>query len=559
MSITTSHRLNGTLVARTPLHVGGAGAGLFADAALATDGQGRYLIPGTSLTGVLRQRLVVDGYLTDAQAERWFGFARKDTGAASYVWVDDAVAPATATHYVRDMVGIDRYTGAAATGVLYAFEMMPAGTQFEADITVEQPPEWDPEKFGPSAEQLTADIAALLTNGLQVGAKTGTGHGEVFWRDPRWRVLNLETPDGLLAALGGGTPVAHKDRPASPARTNPWSLTVTVPWRPIGGLLVSEQWDNHDADRAPLTEVVPALDGDNGDYSAFVLPGSSVRGVLRSHAEKIVRTVWDGAPAVDADSAFLDQVAVGGFEPLLDLFGTAGTSGRESNDTRSGARRGAVRVSSVRTQPFPSALWGAVAQAKKSPEKDREAAVFAATAISQFNQDTRVKDTGLWCDFATRNSIDRWTGGTVDGLLFSAIEIYTTRFTTWDRLQIEVDFRRLSPTAGAAPAPRAAAEQRIRAASALLLLVLRDLAEGQLRFGHGTTRGLGEIETEVDNVEVSLGEKLAALTSTGQESVSRTLTGFGAAFATLAPGLSQAWAESLAAPIQRPSDSLTRS
>src|SRR5262245_39483468 len=47
--------LRGTLVARTPLHVGGLGDDVDTDLPLARDGAGRLYAPGTSLAGALRQ------------------------------------------------------------------------------------------------------------------------------------------------------------------------------------------------------------------------------------------------------------------------------------------------------------------------------------------------------------------------------------------------------------------------------------------------------------------------------------------------------------------------
>src|SRR5216117_3113234 len=47
--------LRGTLVARTPLHVGGLGEDVDTDLPLARDGAGRLYAPGTSLAGALRQ------------------------------------------------------------------------------------------------------------------------------------------------------------------------------------------------------------------------------------------------------------------------------------------------------------------------------------------------------------------------------------------------------------------------------------------------------------------------------------------------------------------------
>src|SRR3954467_4716540 len=53
--ITSRFHLRGTLLARTPLHVGGYGEDVDTDLPLARNGAGQLYVPGTSLSGALRQ------------------------------------------------------------------------------------------------------------------------------------------------------------------------------------------------------------------------------------------------------------------------------------------------------------------------------------------------------------------------------------------------------------------------------------------------------------------------------------------------------------------------
>ena len=80
-------RLRGTLVARTPLHVGGHGDDVDTDLPLARDGSGKLYIPGTSFAGALRQWC--EQAFGEPFVDRHWGFQEADKGHASYVVVED--------------------------------------------------------------------------------------------------------------------------------------------------------------------------------------------------------------------------------------------------------------------------------------------------------------------------------------------------------------------------------------------------------------------------------------------------------------------------------------
>jgi hypothetical protein len=99
-------------------------------------------------------------------------------------------------------------------------------------------------------------------------------------------------------------------------------------------------------------------------------------------------------------------------------------------------------------------------------------------------------------------AIDRWTGGAADGRLYSVLEPHAVR---WNPITIAVDLTRLGDAArsefftdGAdeSGAPDPPHDVTADAGLALLLLVLRDLAEGWIPLGHGAYRGLGWIEVQ---------------------------------------------------------------
>ena len=78
----------------------------------------------------------------------------------------------------------------------------------------------------------------------------------------------------------------------------------------------------------------------------------------------------------------------------------------------------------------------------------------------------------------THVGVDRWTGGAAENLLFSVLEPTLVR---WQPIRLTLDVRRSTGTGCA------------EAGLALVLLVLRDLADGWLALGSSTTRGRGGI------------------------------------------------------------------
>ena len=95
-------------------------------------------------------------------------------------------------------------------------------------------------------------------------------------------------------------------------RTNLLGIEVKVHWRPVGPLMVKAGFDGIAVDMLPL------MSGIDGGLS-LVLPGSSVKGAIRTYAERIVRTVLDRNLTGD----FLCDLEL----PLIDdLFGLRGLS-----------------------------------------------------------------------------------------------------------------------------------------------------------------------------------------------------------------------------------------
>jgi CRISPR/Cas system CSM-associated protein Csm3 (group 7 of RAMP superfamily) len=320
---------------------------------------------------------------------------------------------------LRNGVGIDRRRAAAAERLLYDRLVLPAGTGLELRLRYE----------GPATDGVERLVGIVRAAGLRIGASTGRGLGRLDCTSAKTLRTDLTSRSAVLALLSGTAEATDVAPHGDVAATG--GLRFEVTWSPrrpvvIGGPAAGEKAD-----------LVPVLTA-SGAGLAPLLPGSSVKGVLRAAVERVIRTVRDLPPpdpdAVAALNNLARAVPVHG-----EVFG--------SRDRR-GALSVADTVASV--EPVSRGGWLRYVSGQDQP--------------------------GWLRGERTHVAIDRWTGGAAEHRLFTVQE---TTGVTWPPLVLELDLHRV-------------AEARRRAAVALLGVTIGLLLDGQLGLGHGTTRGLGE-------------------------------------------------------------------
>lgn len=408
--------------------------------------------------------------------------------------------PADQPMATRHGVGIDRTTGAASDGALYEHEFLPRGTTFTIRITAEgrdgEPMGREQSKGIPgpasseSVKKLLELIVDVLTSGaVCLGGRTSSGQGTIQVIEPKLRRTGkttdagaLTAPADVLDALIGedeeGTPI--------PLELGGWSLEeparIRINWWSPTGIFVAED-DKLTKQRKAAKEaenrkkgideevhevVYPLRDPSEAwENAQLLIPGTSIRGALRSRASRIARTVL----AAEAENTKTenkltpftshdvhDQIAA---EPNLVRYMFGCTE-----------YRGALTV-----------------------------------------HDCLSKKTGT-CVEVTHNAIDRWTGGVIDGGLFTEAVYLGTH---WEPIMIDIDLRQLlsniEAEKGEAKSKPQEAETKktqqdgqkdsqqlehvyaryARASYVLLGLVLAELSAGTLPLGSRSTRGLGQV------------------------------------------------------------------
>jgi CRISPR-associated RAMP protein len=446
----------------------------------------------------------------------------------------------------RHGVGIDRTTGATSDGALYEHEFLPRGTRFDIRITAEGR---DGEKMGreqsdgipgpaPSKaiELLLHLILSLFkSEAISLGGRTGSGQGAIKVQesnkkrqgsneerqdsdDQYLRIVGkskgiegkrlVDVVNPLTGALTEGPESSKGTDSSAWVGTQPARIKITW-WSPTG-IFVAEDDDltkqrktaEDENKKKGINEEVheviyPLRDpSEEWENAQLLIPGTSIRGALRSRASRIARTVL-AAEAENKLTPFTshdvhEQIAA---EPNLVRYMFGSTE-----------YRGAITVHDCRSK----------------------------------KRGTRVE--------VKHNAIDRWTGGVIDGGLFTEAVYLGTH---WEPITIDIDLRQLLNNIEAEKGPEddgktvgadqtgIGSEDReqskpthadyAHAAYVLLGLVLAELSAGTLPLGSRSTRGLGQVVVTTIEVEGAdrKGVDLPSWNFTGCEALQQPATGAG--------------------------------
>lgn len=526
----TRYELTVHLVTNAPLHSGGVDEVVDRSRdpedrttvarRFARDGHGRPVLTGRSVKGALRaacQRFREEHGGAVGPTERelrqlWGDDGTRGAGSAaplraSAITVHTVELPTEGyegneEHKIvlptRMGNAIDRYWGSAGDTALFEHEYLPRGKELALTITAEaglpddvEVPQGDVAPPGPEqVEKLFALIIGLIKDGrVAFGGRQNAGWGRVALSDSEkaWRLTKAEPgsrtglEEWLSGAGGRSVDVAPVDCGGS------GRMRIEITWDSPTGILVAEPQkdgpgegaDAGAADGAPegadSEETKPArpLRAGPEETDPIVLPGSSVRGALRTRATRIARTILlakkDPSTGADWSGAGVHEQLAQDPSLVRDLFGST-------------THRGALTVLDTLA-------------AKDGPNRK-----------------------------VTHNAGDRWTGGVADGLLYSE-EVYDS---TWNSIVLELDLDRLLTNAKAGleePGGQEGSrgEDRSRAAFCLLGLVLAELAAGTLPLGSRGTRGMGQVEVKAISVTGGKGLGIESWSLQAEDGVGESL------------------------------------
>jgi CRISPR/Cas system CSM-associated protein Csm3 (group 7 of RAMP superfamily) len=445
-------KITGTIFAQTPLHVGGLGTDPTVDLSLAVNGQNQIYIPGTSLAGAFRNWMADHEFDVDA----FWGFQKEDKGHASFIMIDDALVTLSkgAIAELRDHVGINRVLGAASDQTKFDRAILPKGSHFPLQMTVDIA-----KGTSLSFEPIEQLLHTLKYEGLRLGAAKTRGLGLIKISDLKHQSYDFSSFGTTLAALKLQIKQSNGQIYEPKKAIDSQKLHLSIHWKPIGAVMVKSGQDGIAVDILPLTSR-------NNDQVTFVLPGSAIKGALRSQAERILRTLLQ--VSVLPDKKLQEQLEHPQLNLTQWLFGKSGT-GVKTETIDFG--RGALMVDDCYCQKhLNSTAWQAVEQVIDNPKEPGAGTLrgsLDAAGLTETQQAFHV-------------AIDRWTGGAADQMLYSALEPFNL---TWNPIELTLDLKRIP-------------QEHHSAIQVLLLLTLRDLATGRIPLGYGVNRGYGSVKVD---------------------------------------------------------------
>lgn len=480
------------LQTRTALHIGAGYGDAVTDAIVRRDALGRPIIPGTGLAGALRAlatRLAPrlgastahrackalsaknDGQPCGCVVCKLFGDINPgepkpdrrsqggETASAARIWVFDAALEGAPAVQVRDGVGIDRAARAAYRqgGVKFDLEVLPAGTKFLLRLEIEAP---RPGTDVDSEERLLAAVLAEWKAGrAAIGGRASRGLGTVAIvpkSEVEFHRFDFSKKEDLLAYLRSDDPLERAPldrgwlgrrlgeievRAVEDAGVASGWVRLTAQVKATGTFLVNSPVTSAESgfDHAPL-----------GGGAAPILPGSSLKGALRSQAERIARTL--ATAAAKNASEFLLTCPV--CSPVVSRIDPQTPEPQESCDSLLRAKQVVENTAEAKDEHLCLAcrLFGCARRGSRLRVED--AALL----------DGKVKPQ----DFL---AIDRFTGGGADEFKFDAAVLWQPHFEV--RLFLEN------------PEPWELG---------WLLLALRDAQEGLVPLGFGASKGMGQVE-----------------------------------------------------------------
>lgn len=487
--------ITGRLVARTAVHVGSGRATNTTDALLRRNGAGEVVIPGTAIAGALRSlstrlapRLGARPCKALEEDDRepcgclvceLFGDINQSdkpdspTEASKLLVFDAHPSAPIKTGAIRDSVGIDRSTGAAARATSSKFDLEVLGPESSFELRIELR-----DGISELGERLLAMALAEWKAGrLWLGGRVVRGLGAFRLEGAALVTQQLQDADGLIAYLKADKPweIGVKDEGWIGERLEDVAVTASASSPAVARAWVRAEFTlafdgpflTNDAPSAAHTgfDHAPLL-ASSADWKRPVLPGAGLRGALRSHAERIARTlatyeVWGKSGSSQSFGAICPAC-----DPLARRIKPERPVPLESCDSLLSNEKGVGGDETVSEDQLclGCRLFGSTRRGSRLIVED-----------AQFCGE---KADYKMLDFL---AIDRFTGGGAEGLKFDALVLWRPAF----RVRMHLDN----------PQPWELG---------WLALALRDLKEGLVPVGYGAAKGFGRA-TIADDWELGFG------------------------------------------------------
>lgn len=256
------------------------------------------LLMGSSIAGALRNclREHKNGYGATDDSILFGGQRTEDDGEQSPLIINDALSKDVISLELRDGVKINSITKTAYDGAKYDLEFLESGTQFNLYFELLIDEESDRERL---IGELIISLKGLEAGKIRLGTKKNRGFGRCHvekWQGWQFDLRNHEQRISWLTfphwktALSEDYPIYNNIADALGVSVvngdKRQHLTITADFTLVNSLLIRS--GQASTDKAP--DLVHLKSRRNGELKP-ILSGTSLTGVLRHRAERIVNTI----------------------------------------------------------------------------------------------------------------------------------------------------------------------------------------------------------------------------------------------------------------------------
>ena len=420
--------------AKTPLAVGSGEKDIISDALVATDVNGLPYIPATSIAGVVRSMIGKE------QTEEYFGYQRGKDGKGSEIIFTEAkiinskgevidglninaMQDDLLKHYtdlpIRQHVRIN-HKGVTDRAGKFDEQVVYAGTRFCFELEM--------VSNGKNEDKFHNVLSQLKSKTFRIGSGTRCGFGEIDVVDLQTKTLDLSDEKQLSMYLAKSSALNTTDFWSSAftkqEKTAGDYIEYTLELQPEDFFLFGSGFGDDDVDMTPVREKKVIWKDGKGAMSEdmVLIPASSVKGAIAHR----VAFYYNKRKYRFADVPDSDPKVGKSNEAVACLFGSEGD---RSGDRMEGQSRGKVLFSDIIEKRLPEKILNHV-------------------------------------------SIDRFTGGAMDGALFSEKTSYGRGESFEVKLYVE---------------------KQVEDAEMLVSLedALKDICRAMLPLGGGVNRGNG--------------------------------------------------------------------
>lgn len=454
----------GTLCFEHSFHVGSGNSSIETDSLLFRDVMGKIIIPGTSMCGALKNHLLKNYPAQHTIISKYFG--NTDDKEISRVFVDDLYPEREELlSRVRDGVAIRRDYGTARKRAKYDYEISARGSQLLFRMMIEFRGNDSDDK---DMRQLIKTLLHDMQDGrILIGGNKTRGLGRFKLKDIT--VTKFIFPDDLKKLLDNGSEynkkeitvdeISKNERLIPETDTHEISIACSIkdPLLIKDGLRSEadtfvETVKKNGAKQEKETDAYFVKIINSSGNEERVIPGASIKGVFRTRAEKIIRTLGSNEDACDPTAPDKDNRCICRIKKAL---GTSEPTKKNSAKDR---------FKTIQEEScFICRVFG---------NKYLASRIFFSD--SKINEPVTMKFDGV--------AINRFRSGPVDAALFDAMPLIKGGFT------INITAHNLVPLE-----------------IALLLFVLRDFKDNLIpvSLGYGKNKGYGAFNVEEIDINCS--------------------------------------------------------